>query len=71
MYWNDIIKQKIRSNGLINFENDETALFMKTIKLPNNISKINLHLPKKQYSKDHNIEQMMKNPQYEIAKKLL
>ena len=33
---------------------------MKTIKLPNNISKINLYLPKKQYSKDHNIEQMMK-----------
>ena len=66
---NDIIKQKIRSIGLINSENDETALLMKTIKIPNNISQINLQLPQKQYSKDHNIEQMMKNDEYEIAKK--
>ena len=66
---NDIIKQKIRSIGLINSENDETALLMKTIKIPNNISQINLQLPQKQYSKEHNIEQMMKNDEYEIAKK--
>ena len=40
---------------------------MKTIKIPNNISQINLQLPQKQYSKEHNIEQMMKNDEYETA----
>ena len=64
----EIIKRKIKEIGLNNWENNETALLMKTIKIPNNISQINLQLPQKQYSKEHNIEQMMKNDEYETAK---
>ena len=65
---NEIIKRKIKEIGLNNWENNETALLMKTIKIPSNISQINLQLPQKQYSKEHNIEQMMKNDEYETAK---
>jgi len=64
----EIIKKKIKEIGLNNWENNETALLMKTIKIPKNISQINLQLPQKQYSKEHNIEQMMKNDEYETAK---
>ena len=64
----EIIKRKIKEIGLNNWENNETALLMKTIKIPKNISQINLQLPQKQYSKEHNIEQMMKNDEYETAK---
>ena len=65
---NNIIKQKIKEIGLNNWENKETALLMKTIKIPKNIAQINLQLPQKQYSREHNIEQMMKNDEYETAK---
>ena len=65
---NDIIKRKIKEIGINNWENNETAMLMKTIKIPKNISQINLQLPQKQYSKEHNIEQMMKNDEYETAK---
>ena len=65
---NEIIVNKIKEIGLINGENKEKAMLMKTIKIPKNISKINLELPKKQYSKDKNIEQMMENDEYETAK---
>ena len=65
---NDIIKRKIKEIGINNSENKESALLMKTIKIPNNISQINLQLPQKQYSREHNIEQMMKNDEYETAK---
>jgi NIMA (never in mitosis gene a)-related kinase len=64
----EIIKRKIKEIGLNNWENNETALLLKTIKIPKNISQINLQLPQKQYSKEHNIEQMMKNDEYETAK---
>ena len=64
----EIIKRKIKEIGINNLENKESALLMKTIKIPNNISQINLQLPQKQYSKEHNIEQMMKNDEYETAK---
>ena len=43
-------------------------MLMKTIKIPKNVSQINSQLPQKQYSKEHNIEQMMKNDEYETAK---
>ena len=65
---NEIIVNKIKEIGLINGENKEKAMLMKTIKIPKNISKINLELPKKQYSRDKNIEQMMENDEYETAK---
>ena len=65
---NDIIKKKIKEMGLDNLENKETAILMRTIKIPKNISQINLQLPQKQYSKEHNIELMMKNDEYETAK---
>ena len=65
---NIIIKRKIREIGLNNRENNETALLMRTIKIPKNFNQINLQLPQKQYSKEHNIEQMMKNDEYETAK---
>jgi len=56
---NDIIKRKIKEIGINNLENNETAMLMKTIKIPKNISQINLQLPQKQ---------MMKNDEYETAK---
>ena len=65
---NEIIVNKIKEIGLINGENKEKAMLMKTIKIPKNISKINLELPKKQYSRDKNIEKMMENDEYETAK---
>ena len=65
---NDTIKRKIKEIGIHNWENNETAMLMKTIKIPNNFNQINLQLPQKQYSKEHNIEQMMKNDEYETAK---
>ena len=65
---NDIIKRKIKEIGINNWKNNETAMLMKTIKIPKNISQINSQLPQKQYSKEHNIEQMMKNDEYETAK---
>ena len=65
---NEIILNKIKEIGIINGENKEKAMLMKTIKIPKNISKINLELPKKQYSRDKNIEEMMENDEYETAK---
>ena len=65
---NEIIKNKIKEIGLSNEKIKEKAMLMKTIKIPKNISQINLQLPQKQYSKEKNIEQMMENDEYETAK---
>ena len=65
---NDIIKNKIKEIGLSNGKLKEKAMLMKTIKIPKNISQINLQLPKKQYSKEKNLEEMMENDEYETAK---
>ena len=64
----DIIIKKIKEIGIYNWKNIERAMLMKTIKIPKNINQINSQLPRKQYSKEHNIEQMMKNDEYETAK---
>ena len=67
---NEIIKKKIKEIGIINDKNKQKAMLMKTIKIPKNISQINLQLPQKQYSKNKskNIEEMMENDEYETAK---
>ena len=65
---NEIIKNKIKEIGLSNGKLKEKAMLMKTIKIPKNISQINLQLPKKQYSKEKNLEEMMENDEYETAK---
>ena len=65
---NEIIKNKIKEIGLSNGKLKEKAMLMKTIKIPKNISQINLQLPKKQYSREKNLEQMMENDEYETAK---
>ena len=65
---NEIIKNKIKEIGLSNGKLKEKAMLMKTIKIPKNISQINLQLPKKQYSREKNMEQMMENDEYETAK---
>ena len=65
---NEIIKNKIKEIGLSNSKLKEKAMLMKTIKIPKNISQINLQLPKKQYSKEKNLEEMMENDEYETAK---
>ena len=65
---NEIIKNKIKEIGLSNEKIKEKAMLMKTIKIPKNISQINLQLPQKQYSKEKNIEQMLENDEYETAK---
>ena len=65
---NETIKNKIKEIGLSNGKLKEKALLMKTIKIPKNISQINMQLPKKQYSKEKNMEQMMENDEYETAK---
>ena len=65
---NEIIQNKKKEIGLTNEKIKEKAMLMKTIKIPKNISQINLQLPQKQYSKEKNIEQMMENDEYETAK---
>ena len=65
---NEIILKKIKEIGISNEKYKEKAMLMKTIKIPKNISQINLELPKKQYSREKNIEQMMENDEYETAK---
>ena len=65
---NEIILNKIKEIGFSNENNKDKAMLMKTIKIPKNISQINLELPKKQYSREKNIEQMMENDEYETAK---
>ena len=48
---NEIIKNKIKEIGLTNGKLKEKALLMKTIKIPKNISQINLQLPKNNIQK--------------------
>ena len=65
---NRIIKQKMIELGLskdIMKKNDEKARLMKTIKIPVNMSQINMELPQKKYEK----ETMLLNDEYETAKR--
>ena len=40
-----VVKRKIKEIGIHNWENNETAMLMKTIKIPVNMSQINRELP--------------------------
>ena len=65
---NKIIKQKMIELGLskdIKKQNREKAQLMKTIKIPINMSQINMELPQKKYEK----EKMLLNDEYETAKR--
>ena len=65
---NKIIKQKMIELGLskdIKKQNQEKARLMKTIKIPINMSQINMELPQKKYEK----EKMLLNDEYETAKR--
>ena len=65
---NPIIKHKIIELGLNKDnknKNDEKAKLMKTIKIPINMSQINMELPQKKYEK----EKMLLNDEYETAKR--
>jgi NIMA (never in mitosis gene a)-related kinase len=65
---NPIIKQKMNELGLSkynNLKNEEKARLMKTIKIPMNMSQINMELPQKKYEK----EKMLLNDEYETAKR--
>ena len=65
---NKIIKQKMIELGLskdVKKQNQEKARLMKTIKIPINMSQINMELPQKKYEK----EKMLLNDEYETAKR--